>query len=558
MQAVTIAIGPAGVSAFAKQMMAGPMVTTLSKLAPPDRGLGLPTIQHRGDVVETWTNIWISIAGGSLSGFTPAYGNAVQSPDGQFVLSFTAPAFSAHYNWDERFHYEWCSPDNWGRPHCTTNEDRSNHFSYGPTVGSLAATVTLKFAYDKPSNTYDLTVVGTSGTPSNVATNIPGSSVVQQEVGGCGDHVSAATRDALNNIPFGPAIAGVFQPLLKTIPASGKLTSDITYDFAVGDSGLTFPGDAGIGIGVTGTVKYKDQSYDGPAPKPLPVPPPPVGPDHVQVYVSDYEMNALHWAFFKAGLLAVTVHPSDLQDSDILKVKTYVSAIQAFKPYSGDAMTAHVVPKAAPVVAFGDVYELTAEVMGQLKGSLPTDVYTLLGGIDGNAYANKADLETDLQSANVEQLWWATIESAAKSAGMVVTQTLEFKLVIENGAPTPPELVFDLQRTDILQNLGLGLTKTGAQTLQYAFQRVSYSATFVSTTVPKFDKRDFGDLIWPTAGEPRYEEALAAMGKTGVPLPIMQGFHFVFDQAKVSIQEGFVSVLAQVNLVSREAALGLA
>jgi hypothetical protein len=264
------------------------------------------------------------------------------------------------------------------------------------------------------------------------------------------------------------------------------------------------------------------------------------------VYVSDYELNALHWAYFQAGLLAVTVEAAQLQDPDVLKCKTYVPMIPAFKPYSAFAMQAKVVPKAAPVAAFELVYQLTDAVMNQLQQQLPSNVYQQLSGLQGNAYAARADLESDLAAAGVAQTYYGTIETAAKSMGMVVTQNLEFTLTIENGVTPQPNLVFDLQRTDILQNLGLGQTAGGAQTLQYSFRRVSYAATFVSTTVPNFDKQDFGGLIWPVAGEPRYEDALAAMGKTGVPIPIMAGFQFVFQKAQLSIQQGYVSVLSQV------------
>jgi hypothetical protein len=165
--------------------------------------------------------------------------------------------------------------------------------------------------------------------------------------------------------------------------------------------------------------------------------------------------------------------------------------------------------------------------------------------VDGDAYVSKAELEADLSGAGVGQTYYETIEKAAKSIGMVVTQNLAFTLDIQNGATPQPTLVFDVARKDILENLGLGV-KGDVQTLQYGFRRVKAVATFVSTTIPHFDKKNFGDLIWPVAGEPRYDETLMAMGKTGVPLPMMKDFQFHFEQAQVSIQQGFVSVLAQV------------
>jgi hypothetical protein len=170
----------------------------------------------------------------------------------------------------------------------------------------------------------------------------------------------------------------------------------------------------------------------------------------------------------------------------------------------------------------------------------------LLGGIEGDAYVLQADLEEALTEATVPETYFPTIEKAARAMGMAVTQNLRFTITIQNGAPQQPNLVFDVARTDVLQNLGLGISGT-AQTLKYSFNHVKYTATFVSTTVPGFNKADFGTLIWPVVGESQYSQALQAMGQTGVPLPIMSGFQFLFDQAQVSIQQGYVSVLANVQ-----------
>ena len=247
----------------------------------------------------------------------------------------------------------------------------------------------------------------------------------------------------------------------------------------------------------------------------------------------------------------MTVRPSDLPDPDVLKVKTYVAMIPALKPYAADAMSATVRPKAAPEVAFEDVWILASAVMTTLKEKLPGSVYQQLAGLDGNAYLSTAALESDLTTAGVAANWFPQIESIAKSIGMAMTQDLEFTLTVLNGAEQPPAIVFDIARHDILQLLGLG--KSGpAQTMTYTFTRVDAAATFVSSTVPHFPGGAmFGDVLWPVAGEPHYDEALAAMGKgAGVPLPIMSGFTFRFGDAVLSIQEGYLSILAGVDFTS--------
>ena len=339
----------------------------------------------------------------------------------------------------------------------------------------------------------------------------------------------------------------MFGSVLESIAASGKLTQDTTYDFAVGDAGLTFPDGEGLAIGITGTVKYNTETFPGTPPAGLPVPPPPADEHHLQLYVSSYEMDALYWAFWKAGDLNATVQAGDLQDPDILKCRTYENSIRAFKPYAANTMEARIVPKSAPTTSFQKVWVVTHAALTLLQPQLPSDVYTLVDELQGNAYVALTDLQADL--ASIDPKWYAAIESATAAAGMVMTHDLEFVLTIQTAGAPQPNVVFDLARTDILQNLGLGRTGA-AQTLTFGFVHVGYDATFVSSTVPNFAREEgaaFGISVWPVVGEPYYDEAVADVGKAGSPLPMMSGFSFRFADASVSIQEGYVSILAQVT-----------
>jgi hypothetical protein len=541
MQALTVAIGQTGIQYFAQELVVEELVKSLGGLRPVDRQIGVPNFSNKGfGWKSSFSKIKINLSRGSISGFHPQYRSIAQQPEGKFQLDLAAADFKASYAWHESYHEVFVYKR---RPH---SMDKTADFHYEPGVGNLGVTVSLGFVFDQGAKRFDIKALGSHATATNMTANIPKESVLQQQELSCfSGHVNEATAQSVASIDFDGPISRVLPPLLRSIPASGQLTPEIHYEFDLGDSGLTFPGDKGIAIGVTGRVSYKGQYYPGDAPAPLPVPPPPTDSHHVQVYVSDYELNALHWAFFQAGLLKTTVKPADLPDPDVLKVKTYVSAIPAFKPYATSVMWAEVSPKQAPAVAFQDVYEFSASVMSSLQQQLPSNIYALLSGLEGDGFASKADLEEDLAAAGVPQEHFATIEKAAKLMGMVVRQNLEFTLTVQNGADPAPTLVFDVARVDILENLALGV-RGNAQTLQYGFKRVKADATFVSTTIPHFDKKNFGDLIWPVAGEPRYDATLSAMGKTGVPLPMMKDFQFHFEQAQVSIQQGFVSVLAQV------------
>ena len=484
-----------------------------------------------------------------MSGFNPVFQSISQGPNGSFTLTLGAGAFHATYNWEETYSWTACYNIPMGGSYCDPPVNKDAKFDYAPGFGGLSVTVPLQFTYN--SGAWSINIGTSTGTSYNPSANIPSKSILQdQDVGCFTSHVDDATASAVAEIDFQTLIQQVLPPLIESIPASGHLTPDIVYTFGLGDFGLAFPNNAGIQIGATGTVTWKGNSYPGTPPKGLPVPPVPTGQHHLQMYVSNYEFDALYWAFFKDDGLTAIVQPSDLPDPSILQVNTYTTAIPAFKPYSGKAMQALVQPSVAPTTSFQEVWVLSAPVMKILQSQLPSNVFGDLQGISGNAYVTQASFESDLTAAGVATTYFATIETAAKAMGAAVQQTIEFTITIEGtNINPPPNLVFTVTRNDVLQNLGLGLAGN-AQTLQFAFTKSSATAAFVSTNIPNFDKQDFGDLLWPVAGEPRYDQLLQDMGKKGVPLPIMQGFQFDFDQAVLSIQQGYVSVLADVKLKS--------
>jgi hypothetical protein len=549
MQALTVAIGPAGIDYFAQRLVAVDLVQTLAQLKPPNNDITVPDFSVVGfGYSSRFSRIKIQLRNGSLVGYTPRYGSISQIAGGKFPMKLSAQNFSVNYDWHENYHEYTCYTGT-RFPSCHSRDPQGN-YKYSPAIGLLTTDVTLGFVFNPTTRTYDIKSEGATGKSSNVTPNIPAGSVVQNEDQGCfTSKVSDATAQAVSTIDFGGAISQLIPPLLRSIPASGKLTPDIHYEFALGDSGLTFPDDnKGIKIGVTGRVRYRDEEYPGQPPPALPVPPPPLDQNHMNVYVSDYEINALQWAYFRAGLLTTLVTPSQLPDPDVLKVKTYVLAIQALKPYQAFSMNALVEPLKAPVAAFAEVYQFTEDAMKSLHQQLPSDVYQQILGMEGDGYSSWDDVVTALEIAEVPTQYYDTIKNATKGMGMVVTQDLKFTLTIQNGAPQQPNIIFSVARTDILDNLGLGITGN-AQTMKFGFRRVKALATFISSTVPGLTRevgQYFGLLIWPVSGEPRYTATLSAMGQTGVPIPIMSGFQFLFQEATLSIQKGFVSILAKV------------
>jgi len=129
----------------------------------------------------------------------------------------------------------------------------------------------------------------------------------------------------------------------------------------------------------------------------------------------------------------------------------------------------------------------------------------------------------------------------------VVSHDIRYTLTIQNNQPDAPEIVFDVQRTDVLANLVLGIGDNQYQTLQFSFQQVNWQSTFLSSTVPNFDGSMF-PATWNVVGETEYVALLQKLGATGVPLPMMNGLQFDFANAQISLNQGYVGILANVKL----------
>jgi hypothetical protein len=295
-------------------------------------------------------------------------------------------------------------------------------------------------------------------------------------------------------------------------------------------------------------------SYSGPNPPTLPIPAVPTDADdhYMNIYVSDWSVNGLNWAYFLAGGLNLDLQPSDLPNPSALKAATYAAYEPAFKQYGNVALEAKITPKAAPLTAFQTVYIFTTAAMTILKAQLPADQYTKLQGFSGDAYTEKSALESALTTTGIDSQYFGAIQSATKQSGMATTQSMTFEILVQNGAPTLPNVIFDVDRTDVMTDLGLGVTASQAQSMQFSFVNVSNSATFVSTTIPGFNKDAFGSFVWPVVGESAYATAMQKLGETGVAIPIARGFSFLLTDSVLSIQNGYVSISTQLEFKPKD------
>lgn len=306
---------------------------------------------------------------------------------------------------------------------------------------------------------------------------------------------------------------------------------------------------------------------------------------HLQMYVSDYVLNGLYWAFANAGLLTETVTPEMLHamglDPALLAVITYYKAIpssdpvkEKLYPYRERNMNALVRPAldsnnllTPPTVDFQTVYVFdgpSGSVMTSLQKVLSSADYNNLAtsSITSNAYADATDLVSDLSGIDITDSQAITaIEKATSSLGAVVTHALELTCTIQ-GATLPngdaPFFTFTLTRQDILTDLKLGTSKSGkAQSLRFTHTECQPPPSIntpseqnqFSNFIP-IASAEWFTSIWETVGEQQYTAMLVNLGQYGAPLPIMSRFQFLFEEALTNLEQGYIGILANVELIS--------
>ena len=549
MQNITLSIGKAGIDFFIQQLLADRILALVGQLSPPDKSFHFDLFTVDG--YSKAENINIQLTQGKMLGLEPVFQSIVQQPNGVFIFNLqTSGPFKAQYQWAEGYWWISCSVAV-GIIVCEPGRQINNTYTYTPEFSQLYVGIPLAFSFNAAQQQWQF-AAGTATTKPVVAQpNIPGDSILNnQDQGFLSSWIAPATAEALASLDYAQLINNLLGGMIGSIPDSGNLGNDIVFDFSLGDSGLLFPNNDGIQIGVKGGATYKGTSFPGaPGPAlPLPVPPADNDPHHLNLFLSNYEFDALNWAFFQSGQLNAVVNADELPNPNILKVNTYVGMESALAPYKNFVMQARIVQNAAPATAFQTVYELNTTAIAALQQALPQNVYSLLdNNLQGNNYVTQSALENDLSSIGIAASYFETIEKACQSMGVVVSHDIRYTLTIQNGQPDAPEIVFDVKRTDILANLVLGIGDNQCQTLQFSFQQVNWQSTFLSSTVPNFDGNKF-PATWNVVGETEYVTLLQKLGATGVPLPMMNGLQFDFANAQISLNQGYVGILANVKL----------
>lgn len=545
-QGLTTAISPSGVTYFTQTLLAPTLTTALGTLAPPSKSITAPDIQLWAAKYSSAEaqGITITLSSGTLSGFSPVFSSVTQNAGGNFTLVMSAPAFSCSFNWNEQY----TEVDN--QMFNTTRTAKNNNYPYAVAFSGM--TIAITFAFEYVADAWSFTFVSATPTPGTVYPNIPSASVVNHEEPGCfTSSVSDATKAAVDTIDFGSAVTAVVKPLFSQIPSTGRITSDITFQFQEGPAGLTFPGNAGIVTGVTGVAAWNGTAYAGANPPVIATPAVPAD-SHLAYNVSDYTLNSLLWAFYAAGDMHQVVGPGSIPDPDVLNTANYNNTpLQAlYDAYPNLSMTAAISAAAASTVTFEQIYTLGASAYAALKPQLPADVYAKLQPLLNQAFLSEATFYTalgnDIGQAAAGQ-YKTKIEAVAQVQAAVVTHDNTVVLSVIQDGTGVPVITFSVAQTDVLQGFALGISGA-AQTLQFGFQIIPglTRTTFVSSTVPGIDGGDFG-FIWNLALQPAYAATVAKMGQAGVALPRVPGFDFLFSEASITVQQGYVTVVTDVQ-----------
>ncbi|MBO2012980.1 hypothetical protein [Hymenobacter negativus] len=569
MQSITVAIAPAGVQFIGQQVLTPIVQQHLTNLVPQNVTANPPDFQSPGGTDwYNYSSVAVNLTSGSIDGVSATFTSFTQSATtaGQFTLVLTTGGFNAAYTWTETYDESYCVAPEIGPAHCQPATPGSGSFPFAQPFSSLVLTLVVTLAY--ANGAYNFTVNSATGTAQAGTFTVPKNSILAGQSNSCfGPSAAKAVQDAVDSLDFNSLLASSIPTLLDSLGLPINLTASITYDFGSGPSGLTFPGNASIAAGGTGAVTWNGTEYTSTVLPNLPVPAAPTTGQHLTLYVASYELDALYWAYFQAGLLRFKVMPSDLSDPAALAVSTYVGSIVALKPYSSYKMQAVVTPLQAPTVSFQNVYAISTAALQALQtdvmaGTLPQAAYTaIFNNLSGNIYLDTTTLESDLSQQGVASQYYSLVQQAVIATGAVVTHDLQLQLNILTTSTPQPNIIFSMQRTDLLTNLKLGTTNS-AQTLLFDFTEVttdatSTSFTFISSTVANFPTNSSGlSAVW-SAVDPQYDTLLQAMGQTGVALPILSGFGYELTNGTnnqpfaISVQpQGYVAITANVQALN--------
>lgn len=347
-------------------------------------------------------------------------------------------------------------------------------------------------------------------------------------------------------------MADAVNNLLKTIPNSGHLTANIIYQFP--PTSLAFGKDGSIQAGISGAVFYNGETYSGTS---VSVPLPPVTEHDVHVYVNNYEFDALLWAFYENGTLALTVTPDMLPgvlNTGYMPIKDALPKLYNFAPDADISLL--ISATQPPTVSNGNIYVLTEAAADKLN--LPVNVRSAITRIINTYYVDKTTIDSALQTELTPEDY---LDYGSKILGAVQTQLWLFldtqaQIVVEVMKQETKLYAFSflVEKKDIFRNFAVS-RKQSTQKLAFDFGEVLTSTRVIDSVIGEVG--DGVDSIW-TFGNIYLNQQLHEIGQDGVALPSLEGFLFdnttitLFDQNVGVDTDVFYGNVAQLLRVRRK------
>lgn len=582
MQPVTVALSTAGITTLLTSLIGNKVAEVLqAKLAPRDYSVPIGNFQYltcNAQFEHDLSGISVVLSGGRFDSFVPTFTGFVQGPAdaSQFTITMTVNNLKVGYTWTEAYtDTVYTFTRGGGKPRYSGPTPGGGTYPFDLTLGTLVIHAT--FQLEVSNGAYGLRYCSSKVEPKNPQPVIPGGSILNQQGQndcGYGQHISDATVQAIDSIDYGACVATALTPFFASVSQSGDL-GKVKFDFLQpGPAGLAFPTGGGIQLGATGSVTANGTPFPGAVPPDLPLPPVPTGnpPPDATYYVQDYELNALCWGFYEAGVLQTTLTSGDISDSGALETNTYSGTTlnTLYMTYPACLMTAGITALAAPQIAFQTAFILSANALSQIEAKVGATAWGTIGptltSIGPAVFLDQTFFEANLRNSNPATAeYFGIIESFAAQPVPKATLGVRCVLNVLTGGQTVPVITFDVAMGFVLQDMVLGTSHAGkTQCVIFAFKEpmgAMPKATFVSSTLSGVDQGDFTS-VWD-ALKVSWDNTMNAIGQAGMPLPRIPGFEFILDKATVQVvlpggsSNGYLAITTNLDYVPESLAPGV-
>ena len=550
LQSVTVAVSNSGLGVLLKYIT--PHIISQSFTAPTMTAVSSPI-----EIPSTWQTIYVdkvTLSGGSINNIKCLSTPAIECASDNATVSFGA---SFHINYGTWWESGSVSSDPGG--------GQPDYSSYSHSCGAFSFDITnidMQFDVSVPAGTsgsplqWKLDV--TDPTQSNVTSgnvDIPGGSELNGSPLPCIQSLVQSKVDSMvADVQYAQKVATALNGVLSTIPQSGNLSPDITYQF--NPSCTPTISAEGVVAGITGLVQYKGADYPGTA---VSIPLPAIDPTRdVVMNISGYEISAMLWAAYKNGDLQVNLTPATDNGSKTLNSAYYnliwnqLYAFGQSKSATGVPLQVVAGAAAAPVVSIGKALELTPKIYGALKSQLNATAYAALAQMIGILYYTTSAFESDLKNylapADFTQYESLIVDAVTKnnqavilSAPIKVSVTINY---MDQGA-WKPLISFTINRSNVLSNVSVQNNR-----LQFAFtQQNPDTITNVNVIEPALDGVATWvlNIVWALFSN-YLNTQIESAGKSGCSLPSIPGF--TLTNPTLALHEshgGYISLGAEIQ-----------